>query len=168
MSFNTGNIFSIQIFGQSHSKEIGVVIDGLPSGIKPDMNYINLFLDRRKGGKAFYTTSRDEKDEPKIISGLSDGKTCGAPLCVVFRNNDINNLDYSELKTHPRPSHSDYPAFVKYGGCNDIYGGGQFSGRMTLPFCFAGAVCMQILRDSGIDVGSHISSIGDKIGRAHV
>lgn len=159
MSNSLGNKIKIQIFGQSHSEAIGVVIDTPPAGIRLDTDKICAFLARRKGGNAI-STPRAESDMPKIISGLVDGVTCMAPLCAIFENKDTRSKDYSSLKVTPRPSHADYTAFVKSAGFNDIRGGGAFSGRLTLPLCFAGAVCMQILEGYGIRIGAHICSIG--------
>ncbi len=159
MSCNFGDNIKIQIFGQSHSENIGVVIDGLPPNFQIDMEKINAFLKRRQGGKS-YSTQRKESDTPKVISGLIDNKTCGSPLTALFENNNTKSKDYSKLSDVPRPSHADYVASIKYEGANDIRGGGHFSGRMTLPLCFAGAVCMQLLEEKGVKIGGHILSIG--------
>lgn len=159
MSNSLGKKIKIQIFGQSHSEAIGVVIDTPPAGIRLDMDKICAFLARRKGGNAI-STPRSESDMPKIISGLVDGVTCMAPICAIFENKDTRSKDYSSFKVTPRPSHADYTAFVKSAGFNDIRGGGTFSGRLTLPLCFAGAVCMQILEGYGVRIGAHICSVG--------
>ncbi len=159
MSCNFGDKIRIQIFGQSHSEMLGVVIDGLPAGFEPDMDAVHAFLMRRQGGKSF-STPRKEEDLPHIVSGLVDGKTCGAPLCALFANKNIKSKDYAQMADIPRPSHADYVAHVKYNGANDVRGGGHFSGRMTLALCFAGALCMQILNEKGIYIGAHIASIG--------
>ncbi len=160
MSCSFGNNIKIQIFGQSHSDNIGVVIDGLPANFLIDIDRIQTFLNRRQGGKN-YSTPRKEADVPKIISGLVNNRTCGAPLTAIFENNNKKSKDYSKLADVPRPSHADYVAHIKYEGANDIRGGGHFSGRLTLPLCFAGAVCKQILEEKGIEIGAHILSIGD-------
>lgn len=159
MSCSFGEKFRITIFGQSHSEAIGVVIDGIPAGIKLDTDKIDSFMARRAPGKNKYSTKRNEADEPEIISGVVDGITCGAPLCAVIRNNDQHSKDYSKLRTLPRPSHSDLAAYFKHNGFNDIRGGGNFSGRMTAPMCFAGAVAMQILEEKGIRIAAHIEKI---------
>lgn len=140
---------------------LGVVIDGLPAGHTLDMDKINAFLARRKGGQNAYSTKRVETDTPHVVSGLYEGKTCGAPLCAVFENSDTRSGDYEQQRYIPRPSHADYNALVKYGGAGDIRGGGHFSGRLTLPLCFAGAVCMQLLEAKGIYIGAHIEQIAD-------
>ena len=159
MSSSIGNKIKVQLFGQSHSRGLGVVIDGLPAGEEIDFERVNAFLLRRRGGSNSYTTKRGEPDVPNIISGIVDNKTCGAPLCATFENTNTRGSDYDELRSIPRPSHSDYTAFVKHSGFNDIEGGGHFSGRLTLPLCFAGAVCLQMLERRNITVDSHIHSI---------
>jgi chorismate synthase len=159
MSSNFGKNIKIQIFGQSHSEMIGVVIDGLPADETIDMGKINTFLERRKGGKNAFSTPRTERDIPIVVSGLTDNKTCGAPLTALFVNEDTDSAAYEELRHIPRPSHADYNAFIKYRGANDIRGGGHFSGRLTLPLCFAGAVCLQILERKGVHIGAHIANI---------
>lgn len=159
MSSVMGNKIKVSVFGQSHSKEIGCVIDGLPSGIKIDMQAVNQFMQRRSPGKNAYSTARNEADIPEIISGLANGFTCGAPLCAVIKNTDAHSADYSELKAIPRPSHADYPYYIKTNGYNDICGGGHSSGRLTAPICFAGAVAMQILNTRGITIKAHIYSV---------
>ncbi len=160
MSSEYGRNVHIQIFGQSHSAGLGVVIDGLPPAEQIDLEAVQTFLDRRRGGKAF-STKRREADTPNILSGLVDKKTCGAPLCAVFENADTRSGDYAQIADLPRPSHADYNAYVKYKASNDVRGGGHFSGRLTLPLCFAGAVCMQILERRGIYIGAHIAAIAD-------
>ena len=160
MSCNLGNNVKITIFGQSHSEAIGVVIDGLPAGFEIDMDKVAAFMARRAPGNSSLSTPRKEADEVKIISGVVDGITCGAPLCAIIENTNTRSGDYSKLRTLPRPSHSDFAAMLRHGGFNDIRGGGNFSGRLTAPLCFAGAVCMQMLEEKGIRIGAHISSIG--------
>ncbi len=160
MSNKIGNKITVQIFGQSHSTAIGCVIEGLPAGFRPDIETIQKDLDRRKGGQNRYSTTRVEADTPDIISGLVDGVTCGAPMCVLFYNKNTISKDYSVLRDKPRPGHADYTAYVRTGGNNDIRGGGEFSGRLTLPLCFAGSLCKQILAEQGITIGAHISCLG--------
>ncbi len=161
MSCNFGSKIKLTIFGQSHSQAIGCVLDGIPAGIKLDIDRIEAFMARRAPGKNKISTARKEADKPNIISGVVDGVTCGAPICAVIENSDTRSGDYDKLRALPRPAHSDYAAFMKHNGFNDIRGGGNFSGRMTAPLCFAGAVCAQILESKGIHIGAHISSIGD-------
>jgi chorismate synthase len=160
MSSQFGNKLKIQLFGQSHSAGLGIVIDGLPAGERIDMEQVAAFLKRRAGGQNAYSTPRAEADEPRILSGLVDGVSCGAPLCATFENKNTRGADYDNLRFVPRPSHADYTAFVKHGGYNDTSGGGHFSARLTLPLCFAGAVCLQLLQRRGITIDAHIYSIG--------
>ena len=155
MSSGFGSKLRIQVFGQSHSPEIGVVIDGLPCGMILDMDRIQKFIDRRKGGKNAYSTKRVEADVPEIVSGVVDGVTCGAPLCALFKNQNFKKEDYEKTSTILRPSHADFTAWVKYGGYQDKTGGGMFSGRLTLPMVFAGAVCEQYLEKRGIPVNKY-------------
>lgn len=159
MSCSYGEKFKITVFGQSHSQAIGVVIDGIPAGVQLDMQAVGRFMSRRAPGRNSYSTPRKEADEPEIISGVVDGVTCGAPLCAVIQNTNCRSQDYDDFKNLPRPSHSDFAAFVKHGGFNDIRGGGNFSGRLTAPLCFAGAVAAQLLEKKNIFVGAHIKSI---------
>ena len=157
MSFY-GDKIRISIFGESHGEAIGTVIEGLPAGFKIDMEKLGAFLKRRApGGK--YTTKRKEADEPKFISGLMDGVTTGAPLTALIYNTNTRSGDYAKLKEIPRPSHADYPAYVKFGGFNDIRGGGHFSARITAPLCIAGGILLQMLEEKGIHIGSHIYEI---------
>ncbi len=159
MSFSFGEKIKVTIFGQSHSEAIGVVIDGLPAGIKIDEDRINSFLERRRPGKNSFSTKRNEADKPEIISGIVDGYTCEAPICAMIKNTDVKSGDYDKIKTCPRPSHADFSAYMKTNGFNDIRGGGSFSGRMTAPLCFAGAICMQILEEKGILIKAHAEKI---------
>ena len=157
--YSIGDKIRVTIFGQSHAEAIGTVIDGLPAGMEINMDKISRFMQRRMPGKNRYSTARKESDFPEIISGVVNGKTCGAPVCAVIKNSDTKSGDYDNLRYVPRPGHADYAAYMKYGGNNDIRGGGQFSGRMTAPLCFAGAVCMQLLEEKGISIGAHIERI---------
>lgn len=160
MSSSFGNVVKVTIFGQSHSGAIGAVIDGIPAGVKLDLGRIERFMQRRAPGADNISTARKETDAPRIVSGLVDNVTCGAPLCAVIENADTRSKDYDKLRDVPRPMHADFPAYIKYGGANDIRGGGQFSGRLTAPLCFAGAVAIELLRLRGITVGAHIAAIG--------
>lgn len=160
MSSEFGKNIKLSIFGESHGEAIGCVIDGLPSGISLDMDKVYMDMSRRAPGKDKTATPRLEKDIPHILSGVVDNVTTGAPLAMIIENTNTKSGDYSNLMTVPRPSHSDYPAYVKYGGKNDIRGGGHFSGRLTAPLVFAGAVAKQILEKKGIKIGAHIAQIG--------
>lgn len=160
MSSVIGDKIKLSIFGESHGEAIGCVIDGLPAGIKIDMNAVYKDMQRRAPGKDKTATPRLEKDIPHILSGMLDNVTTGAPLAMVIENTNTKSGDYSNLMTVPRPSHSDYPAYVKYGGNNDVRGGGHFSGRLTAPLVFAGSVAKQILSQKGVAIGAHIKQIG--------
>lgn len=160
MSSVIGDKIKLSIFGESHGEAIGCVIDGLPAGIKIDMNAVYKDMQRRAPGKDKTATPRLEKDIPHILSGVLDNVTTGAPLAMVIENTNTKSGDYSNLMTVPRPGHSDYPAYVKYGGNNDIRGGGHFSGRLTAPLVFAGSVAKQILSQKGVTIGAHIKQIG--------
>lgn len=160
MSSVIGDKIKLSVFGESHGEAIGCVVDGLPAGIKIDMQAVYRDMSRRAPGKDKTATPRLEKDIPHILSGVLDGVTTGAPLAMVIENTNTKSGDYSNLMTLPRPSHSDYPAYVKYGGNNDIRGGGHFSGRLTAPIVFAGAIAKQVLAQNGIKIGAHIKQIG--------
>ncbi|MGL4773500.1 MAG: chorismate synthase [Clostridium sp.] len=160
MSGVWGNNLQVSIFGESHGNAIGINITGLPSGIEIDMDEILFEMGRRAPGKSNLSTARKEADTPEVLSGIFEGKTTGAPLCAIIRNGDQRSRDYGKLKDLMRPGHSDYPATIRYSGFNDYRGGGHFSGRITAPLVFAGAVCKQILNKKGIKIGAHISSIG--------
>lgn len=160
MSSTYGDKIKISVFGESHGNGIGVVIDGLPAGVKIDMDRVLVQMSRRAPGKDRTATPRLEKDLPKVLSGMLGDTLTGAPLCAVIENTNTKSGDYSNLLACPRPGHSDYTAFVKYNASNDIRGGGHFSGRLTAPIVFAGAVCRQILESKGIKIAAHINSIG--------
>lgn len=170
MSSIFGKNLKIAVFGQSHSRAIGCVIDTLPAGIKIDISRLNAFMARRAPGNKSYSTSRKEADLPEFLSGVLPAKddsnalvTCGAPLCAVIFNSDARSADYSDIFDIPRPGHADFTANVAYGSFQDVRGGGHFSGRLTAPVCIAGGICKQYLEDRGIFIGAHISRIGDLI-----
>lgn len=159
MSSSWGERIKISIFGGSHTEAIGVNIDGLPAGEKIDMDAVQKQMARRAPGQDKTATTRRESDEPRVLCGLLDGVTTGAPLCAIIENSNQRSKDYSQLKVLPRPGHADYTAAVKYGGHNDVRGGGHFSGRLTAPLVFAGAVARQMLERRGIAVASHVVSV---------
>lgn len=160
MSSTFGDKIKISVFGESHGDGIGVVIDGLPAGEKIDLNQVYAQMARRAPGRDKTATARKESDTPKILSGILGDTLTGAPLCTVIENTNTRSTDYGNLLTTPRPGHSDYAAFVKYKGANDIRGGGHFSGRITAPIVFAGAICRHLLEKKGIKIAAHIQSIG--------
>lgn len=155
--FNGG--ISVSLFGESHGKGIGVVLDNLPAGEPLDLNEIGVFMARRAPKKDGTSTMRSEKDIPDILSGFYEGKTTGTPLAAVIFNTDQHSQDYGNISHVARPAHADYTGYLRYNGANDPRGGGHFSGRITAPLVFAGAVCAQILKHRGITTGAHIRSI---------
>lgn len=153
------NRISISIFGESHGPAIGVVMDHIPPGEYIDTERLSQFMTRRAPKSDGTTTMRKEKDFTQIMSGLINDRTTGTPLCAFIQNTDQHSKDYSNLNKLPRPGHADYTGALRYRGFNDIRGGGHFSGRLTAPLCFAGAVCGQILERRGVYVGAHIAQI---------
>lgn len=152
-----GDKFRLSIFGESHGEGIGVVMDGVPPGIALSEADFEVDLARRRSG-AKGTTPRKESDKPRILSGVFNGFTTGAPLAVTFTNDNTRSADYSNLVTHPRPSHADWVASKKYKGFQDYRGGGHFSGRLTLTLVTAGVVAKKIL--GGIQITSKITTLG--------
>lgn len=159
-SINLKNL-SMTVFGESHGKMIGGVISGIPAGFEINLDKIKKDMERRKPGRDNLSTTRKESDEFEIVSGLLDGYTTGAPICVLIKNSDTHSSDYSDIKNKPRPSHSDYTAYLKYNGYNDIRGGGHFSGRLTAPIVCLGNICKQILEAEGIKICGHIYRVKD-------
>lgn len=156
-----GNQLNISIFGESHGKGIGVVIDGFPAGFRPDMEAILRDMARRAPGRSTLTTGRREADLPEILSGMLEGVTTGAPLCALIANQDTRSKDYEGFRQVPRPSHSDYTGGIRYGGFNDLRGSGHFSGRLTAPLVFAGALCRDYLKQKhNVHIGSHLYQVG--------
>ncbi len=148
------------IFGESHGPAIGVVLQGVPSGLALDLEEIAFQLARRAPGKNALSTPRREADAPEILSGYFEGRTTGTPLAAVIRNTDTRSRDYAATRALARPGHADYPAHIRYGGFEDYRGGGHFSGRLTAPLVFAGSVARQVLAARGVTVGAHIRSVG--------
>jgi chorismate synthase len=157
-SFWNHNI-TLSVFGESHGAGIGVVIDNLPPGEYVDTEELKFFMSRRAPGRGATSTPRKEADLPSILSGIKDGYTTGTPLAVVISNTDTHSADYKGLDRLARPGHADYTGALHYKGFNDVRGGGHFSGRLTAPLTFAGAVCGQILERRGIYTGAHIQQI---------
>ena len=138
-----GNNFRITLYGESHGKEIGVVVDGCPTGIPLSGNDMLTDIERRKAG-GYATSARTENDIPEILSGIYRGHTTGAPIMIAFRNENFRDEDY-QFDGFFRPGHADYAAYRKYNGYNNPLGGGQFSGRMTLPLVAAGCIAKRII-----------------------
>ncbi len=156
-----GSNFVIVSFGESHGKCIGVVIDGCPAGLKLNEDHIQNELNRRKPGQSKVSTSRKEEDHFEILSGLFNGYTTGAPICMIVANKDMDSAIYEKIKDTPRPGHADFTAWHKYGGFADNRGGGRFSGRITLSFVLAGAIAKQLLKELlQIEILAHTVAIG--------
>ena len=160
MSSTYGEKIKISVFGESHGGGIGVVIDGLPAGEAIDFDAVLAQMARRAPGRDKTATPRKESDLPRVLSGMLGDVLTGAPLCAVIENTNTRSQDYGDLLAKPRPGHSDYTAYIKYHGANDIRGSGHFSGRITAPLVFAGAVCRQLLERRGIQIAAHIQSVG--------
>ena len=156
MSSSIGKILKISIFGESHSKAIGLTIDGFPAGIKVDYKEINKALERRNP-KDDFCTERHEPDEVIFLSGVFNDYTTGSPITFIINNKDIKSSNYIEGLA--RPSHADITSYLKYDGFNDYRGGGSTSGRLTAPLVVLGALCKQILNQQGICIGTHILNL---------
>lgn len=157
-----GEHLKMTVFGESHGPALGVVLDGLPVGEAIDMQELASELARRAPGSTELGTPRREPDTPEILSGLLDGHTTGAPLCMIIRNTDTDSTSYK--RDLPRPGHADLTARIKFGGFADWRGGGVFSGRITAPITAAGAVCRQILGRQGIQISGAIVRVGEASG----
>ncbi|MEG1619829.1 MAG: chorismate synthase [Eubacterium sp.] len=163
MSSIWGNKIQVSVFGESHGPVIGVTINGLPSGIPIDPDFIKAEMWRRSAKSSALATPRKEDDKVEIVSGLFEDKTTGTPLTGLIRNGNIQSKDYAKTKDLMRPGHADYSGFIRYNGFQDYRGGGHFSGRLTAPIVFAGAVAKATLKEIAptIKIGSRIVSIGN-------
>ena len=157
-----GRNFRVQVFGESHGEAIGVVVDGVKAGMPLSKDDFMEDILRRKSG-ATGTTPRLESDEPEILSGIFEGHTTGAPVAVIFRNNNTRSADYESLRDVPRPGHADYTASVKWNGFNDPRGGGHFSGRMTLPIVAAGVIAK---KQCGYSFNAELIEIGGETDKS--
>jgi chorismate synthase len=155
-----GNILKVTCFGESHGSIIGVIMDGVPPGLVINTNFIQSELDRRRPGKSNLSSSRSETDKFEIVSGIVNKITTGAPLSFIVKNEDIDSSPYEKFKDIMRPSHADYPAYVKYRGYSDFRGSGRFSGRITLAYVIVGAVAKLILERYNINIFAYTASIG--------
>ena len=160
MSSTYGEHLKLSIFGESHGPAIGMTLDGIPAGLSVDLKELQNFLRRRAPGQNAFSTPRKEADSPEFLSGVLNGYTCGSPITAVIYNHNTNSADYETLKDLPRPGHADYTAQVKYGGYQNVAGGGHFSGRLTAAICIAGGLCKQWLESMGIRIGAHLVSVG--------
>jgi len=156
-----GTIFRWSIFGESHGKCVGVLVDGCPAGLPISEEVIQRELDRRRPGQSAVTTPRKEPDRAEILSGVFNGKTTGAPIAVMIRNVGAESKPYEESALVPRPGHADYTAWVKYKGLNDYRGAGHLGGRLTAGYVMAGAIAKQALAKAGIRIAARAKSIGD-------
>ena len=159
MGSTLGKSLKISLFGESHGEVVGVVLDGFPAGIKIDEAFIDFEMARRAPGGIF-GSPRSEKDACKILSGVLNGTTTGAPICCIIENTNQDSSDYQALLKVPRPSHADFTGALRYNGFNDLRGGGHFSGRLTAPLVFAGALCKLYLAKRGVFIGAHLKSVG--------
>lgn len=159
MSSRIGRMLSVEIFGESHGRAVGVTLDGLPAGLRLDLQQLNRFVQRR-AARGATSTGRHEADIPHVVSGLWENTTTGQPLTALFENGDTHSSDYGFLPDRPRPGHADYPALMRSAFHDDLRGSGHHSGRLTLPYVFAGGVALQLLEGQGMRVGAHVLSIG--------
>ena len=155
-----GHIFTLTTFGESHGEAIGGVIDGMPVGIEIDMDFIQKELDRRRPGQSKITTQRKESDTVKLLSGIFEGKTTGAPIGFVVFNNDQHSSDYDNMRNLFRPSHADFTYFEKYG-IRDHRGGGRSSARITISRCVGGALAKLALKQLNISIQAYVSQVGN-------
>ncbi|HRP61657.1 MAG TPA: chorismate synthase, partial [Vicingus sp.] len=167
MSGNTfGNIFKLTTFGESHGVAIGGIIDGCPSGLKIDLNFIQQQLDRRKPGQSKITTQRKESDTVEFLSGVFEGVTTGAPIGFIIKNENQKSNDYDHIKDQFRPSHADFTYYEKYG-FRDYRGGGRSSARETASRVVGGAIAQLILKHYGISINAYVSQVGEIISLQH-
>jgi chorismate synthase len=158
-----GRLFRIHIFGESHGESVGIVIDGCPAGLSLDLEDFIIDIERRKGGTQKGTTPRKEDDLPIFKSGIFNGKTTGAPITILFENNNTRSGDYEKQKAVPRPGHADFTAHIKYGGNEDFRGGGHFSGRLTVCLVAAGVIAKKLLATVSVNTNATITEIaGEK------
>jgi chorismate synthase len=155
-----GKEFIITTFGESHGEVVGVVVDGCPAGLPLSEKNFQEELDRRIPAETNIVSARVEKDFAKILSGVFNGLTTGAPIALMVENKDTDSSAYEAIKDLPRPGHSDYPARVRYGGFNDYRGGGRFSGRVTVALIMAGTIAKRLLGRYDIDILAYTQSIG--------
>ena len=156
-----GERFLTLSFGESHGKCVGAVVEGCPAGLALTEQDIQWQLDLRKPGQSVVTTQRKEEDRVEILSGVFNGFTTGAPICMIIWNKDSDSKPYESIKSTPRPGHADYPALMKYGGFVDFRGSGRFSGRLTATLVMAGAVAQKLLKAThGIETVAYTKEIG--------
>ncbi|MFC1892433.1 chorismate synthase [Chloroflexota bacterium] len=159
MENSLGKLFIVTSFGESHGRSVGTVIDGCPAGLPITVDDIQREVDKRKPA-GIAATTRVEEDRVEILSGVFNGRTTGAPICLLLWNKDVDSSEYEKMRFQPRPGHADYTAFIKCGAFNDFRGGGRFSGRVTATFVLAGAIARKLLSLIGIEVLAHTVGIG--------
>lgn len=161
-----GERFITLSFGESHGRCVGAIVDGCPAGMPISEPDIQRLLDLRKPGQSVVTTQRKEEDKVEILSGVFNGYTTGAPICMLIWNKDSDSRPYDTIKNIPRPGHSDYPAMIKYGGFADYRGSGRFSGRLTATLVMAGSVAQKLLRLAlMIETVAYTTEIGGILAR---
>lgn len=164
MSNTIGRLYRVTSFGESHGRCVGVVVDGCPAGHRLDLEHVQAELDRRRPGQSGVSTPRREDDRVEVLSGVFNGVTTGAPICMLIWNRDIDSTRYEEHRRTPRPGHADYTAEKRYGGHQDYRGGGRFSGRITAGYVMAGALAKQVLAAThGIEALGYTSQIGSTV-----
>lgn len=161
MKNSLGKLFTITSFGESHGRCVGIIIDGCPAGLPLTEDDIQKEVDKRKPRIGILATERVEEDKVEILSGTFNGRTTGAPVCLLMWNRDVDSSEYERMRFLPRPGHADYTAFMKHGGFNDFRGGGRFSGRITATFVMAGAIAKKLLNLISIEVLSYTIEIGE-------
>jgi len=157
---SAGKALVLTCFGESHGPCVGAVLDGCPAGLPLTVDDIQVELDKRKPGLTAVSTPRKEEDQVEVLSGVFNGRTTGAPICLTIRNRDAESEAYEQIKNKPRPGHADLAAILKYGGFGDYRGGGRFSGRVTAAYVAAGAIAKKLLATLGIEVLAHTVQIG--------
>jgi chorismate synthase len=155
-----GKELTVTTFGESHGTHVGAVVDGCPAGLPLSEADIQVELDRRIPAEPKIVSGRIEKDVAKILSGVFNGFTTGAPIALMVENKEVDSSDYEAIKDLPRPGHADYPARVKYGGFNDYRGGGRFSGRLTVALIMAGAIAKKLLSRFDVDILAYTRAVG--------
>ncbi len=160
MENSFGQLFTITGFGESHGRCVGTIIDGCPAGLPITEEDIQREVDKRKPKTGMAATTRVEEDKIEILSGIFNGLTTSAPICLLIWNKDVDSSEYEKRRFLLRPGHADYTAFMKYGGFNDFRGGGRFSGRITAAFVMAGAIARKLLNLITIEVLAHTIEIG--------
>jgi chorismate synthase len=160
MQNSLGELFAITSFGESHGRCVGVIVDGCPAGLPLTEAEIQKEADRRRPSGGVAATARQEEDRVEILSGVSEGLTTGAPICLLMWNRDADDTDYERIRHILRPGHADYTAHVKYGGFADWRGGGRFSGRITASYVMAGAIARKLLGQLGVEIAAHTVEIG--------